>query len=380
MGDMGDLTAFISPGRYVQGRGALGAAGRLIAPLGKKAMVIWTRTVADLVGNALIGSLDEHEVECEEAEFGAEITAAEIERLQAEARRQQAQVVVGVGGGKTIDVAKAVGFPLDLAVAVVPTLASTDAATSSLAVVYQANGQFAEYRFYSRNPDLVLVDSEVIAQAPIRYLVAGMGDALATWFEARTASAAGRPNTAGGLATAAGLRLARLCYETLLAFGAAARLAVQQRAVTPALERIIEANTLLSGLGFESGGLAAAHAIHNGLTILPQLHQAFHGEKVAVGTVAQLVLEGRPMAEVHEVVDFCLAVGLPVGYSDLGPTHVSREDLRLAANHAVAAGETIHNEPFRVTAEMVVDALLVADLLGRTRRQALGAERLPHAA
>ncbi len=377
---MGELTAFISPGRYVQGRGALGAAGRLIAPLGKKALVIWTRTVANLVGNALVSSFDECEVECEEAEFGGEITAAEIDRLQAEARRQRVQVVVGVGGGKTIDVAKAVGFPLDLAVAIVPTLASTDAATSALAVVYHENGQFAEYRFFSRNPNLVLVDSEVIAQAPTRYLVAGMGDALATWFEARTAAGAGRQNMAGGLASAAGLQLARLCYETLLACGAAARLAAQQRAVTPAFERVVEANTLLSGLGFESGGLAAAHAIHNGLTILPQLHQSYHGEKVAVGTVAQLVLEGQPMAEFHEVVDFCLSVGLPVGFSDLGPTHISREDLRLVANHAVAEGETIHNEPFRVTAEMVVDALLTADLLGRTRRQTTGAERLPRAA
>ncbi|MFT5940151.1 MAG: glycerol dehydrogenase [Paraglaciecola sp.] len=66
-------------------------------------------------------------------------------------------------------------------------------------------------------------------------------------------------------------------------YGRYAKLACEQDVVTPALEHIVEANTLLSGLGFESGGLAAAYAIDNGLTILPATHNYYHGEKVAVG-------------------------------------------------------------------------------------------------
>lgn len=56
--------------------------------------------------------------------------------------------------------------------------------------------------------------------------------------------------------------------------------------MTPALEHIVEANILLSGLGFESGGLASCHAIHNGFTVLEQTHKYYHGEKVAFGTLA----------------------------------------------------------------------------------------------
>ena len=48
--------------------------------------------------------------------------------------------------------------------------------------------------------------------------------------------------------------------------GVAAARDVEVDALTPALERVVEANTLLSGLGFESGGLCIAHAVHNGLT------------------------------------------------------------------------------------------------------------------
>ena len=117
---------------------------------------------------------------------------------------------------------------------------------------------------------------------------------------------------AGGAPTQAALAIARLCYDTLLEHGLAARLAVEQGAVTPAVEKVVEANTLLSGLGFESGGLGAAHSVHNGLTALEGTHHYWHGEKVAFGVITMLMLEERPAEVVEEVVDFCLEVGLPV--------------------------------------------------------------------
>src|SRR5262249_56979810 len=124
-----------------------------------------------------------------------------------------------------------------------------------------------------------------------RWLVAGMGDALATWFEAKTCVAGYVKNMRGGASTQSALTLAELCYRTLLEDGAEALRAVQTQVVTPALDRLVEANTLLSGLGFESSGLAAAHAVHNGLTAAPATHDYFHGEKVAYGLLVQLVLE-----------------------------------------------------------------------------------------
>jgi glycerol dehydrogenase len=196
-----------------------------------------------------------------------------------------------------------------------------------------------------------------------------MGDALATWFEAKTCVAGSVRNMRGGGSTVSALALAELCYRTLLADGAVALQSVSSQVVTPALERLVEANTLLSGLGFESSGLAAAHAVHNGLTAVPETHDYFHGEKVAFGLLVQLVLEGAPRATLDEVLSFSSEVGLPITLADIGLPGVSRNRVGPIAERATLPGETIHNEPFEVTAPMVADALLAADSLGRAWRQ-----------
>ena len=237
----------------------------------------------------------------------------------------------------------------------------------ALSVIYTDEGVFQEYRFYRKNPDLVLVDTEVIAQAPPRLLVAGMGDALATWFEARTCVAGHVKNMRGGGSTNSAAALAELCYKTLLEDGAAALRAVETKVVTPALERLVEANTLLSGLGFESSGLAAAHAVHNGLTVAPGTHHYLHGEKVAFGLLVQLVLEGSSRTTVEQVLGFSTEVGLPITLAEIGLSNLPQDTLAQIAARAAAPGETIHNEPFEVIPDMVADAILAADALGRAR-------------
>jgi glycerol dehydrogenase len=157
--------------------------------------------------------------------------------------------------------------------------------------------------------------------------------------------------------------------------------AVETGSVTPALERLIEANTLLSGLGFESGGLAVAHSVHNGLTVASETHRFYHGEKVAFGLITQLVLEGQPTKEIEEVLHFCLTVGLPVTLAEVGLTKVSTELLHKIAERSVAAGETAHNEPFEVTATMIGDAIMAADALGRQiKSREIGLEKAAAAA
>ena len=365
---------FAAPGKYIQGRGAIGRLGEILEQLGSsKPLILQDPIVQEIMGDSLEGLRSVTPVE-----FGGECSPEEIDRVAESAREAGADVIVGIGGGKTMDTAKSVAHPAGLPLVIVPTIASTDAPTSSLAVVYDEDGAFLEYRFFGRNPSAVIVDTGVIARAPVRFLVAGIGDGLSTYFEADASSKTRKQTMAGGAPTLAAVTLARLCYDTLLEHGLAARLAVEQGAVTPAVEMVVEANTLLSGLGFESGGLAAAHSIHNGLTALEGTHHFWHGEKVAFGVISMLMLEGQPAEVVEEVVDFCLEVGLPVALEDIGLEGVSREELEKVAEAACAEGETIHNEPFEVHPEMVLDAMLAADTFGRQRRAALeGEARLP---
>ena len=146
--------------------------------------------------------------------------------------------------------------------------------------------------------------------------------------------------------------------------GYSASLAVNAGACTPAVENIIEANTYLSGIGFESGGIAAAHAIHNGLTCIEETHGMYHGEKVAFGVLSQLVLENVSTEDLEEVVEFCINIGLPVTFEELGIKKLDEEKLMEAATLACAEGDTAHNMPFEVTPESVYNAMLAADRIG----------------
>jgi len=361
------LTVFTSPSRYTQGKGATAALGHEMTTLGLEGpvLIIAGKTVIGLLARTWQQSLDEAGLRHAVHRFGGECSLTEIERVKAAARELRARTIVGAGGGKVLDTARAAAADLGLPVVNCPTVASSDAPCSALSVIYTDEGIFQQYRFYRKNPDLVLVDTEVIAQAPPRLLVAGMGDALATWFEAKTCVEGYVKNMRGGGSTRSAAALAELCYKTLLEDGPAALQATRTKVVTPALERLVEANTLLSGLGFESSGLAAAHAIHNGLTVAPGTHPYFHGEKVAFGLLVQLVMEGSPRATVEQVVDFSTEVGLPLTLAEIGLPELPGDLLGQIARRATAPGETIHNEPFEVTPDMVADAILAADALGR---------------
>jgi glycerol dehydrogenase len=250
---------------------------------------------------------------------------------------------------------------------VVPTTAATDAPCSGEAVIYSDDGVFEREIVLSRNPDCVLVDTAIIARAPTVLLVSGMGDALATYWEADTCVKSNKPNVLTGEfpPTLTAITLARLCYDILLEHGLMAKLAVEQNAVTPSVEAIVEANTLLSGLGFESGGLAAAHSIHNGFTVLKESSKTYHGQKVAFGTIVQLVFEGRPSTDINDVMDFCLSIGLPVCLEDLHILNPTREDIKKVAEAACTEEETIHATWFPVTPEMVEDAIWTSDAFGK---------------
>lgn len=361
----------IAPSRYVQGEGAIHEIGLHAARLGTKALLVGGKRACASCADSIQQSLKEKGIGCFQEHFNGECSDNEINRLMNVARKEGADFVIATGGGKVIDTGKAIGHHMKMPVIVVPTIAATDAPCSALSVVYSDAGVFDRYLVLPHNPDCVLVDTRIIANAPVQTLVSGMGDALATFWEADTCAKSCKPNvlTGGCPPTRSAIALARLCYDTLLEFGLQAKLAVERQCVTPAVEAIVEANTLLSGLGFESGGLAGAHSVHNGFTVLESSHHKLHGEKVAFGTLTQLVMEGRSSDEIYEVLDFCLTIGLPVCLDDLGIHNPTKADIRKVAEATTAPGETIHATWFEVTADKVEAAIWTADALASEYRQ-----------
>jgi len=360
------LNVFSSPARYTQGIDATRELGGELAGLGivGPALIVAGGSARAQLFDAWKQTLAEVECNFSVHAFGGECSLAEIARIRQAAEALGSRVIIGAGGGKVLDAARAAAAELSLPFVSCPTLASTDSPCSAVSVIYTDTGIVEEARILPRNPVLVLVDTRVIAKAPPRLLVSGMGDAMATLFEARACVASHSKNLRGGYSTRSALALAELCYRTLLEDGMDALEAARAQEVTPAFERIVEANTLLSGLGFESSGLAAAHSVHNGLTVAPPTHAFYHGEKVAFGTLVQLVLENSSRTEIDEVLGFCMQVGLPVTLAQIGLRDLSREMLEKIAERAVHPDESIHNEPFGVSAARVVEAIVTADRIG----------------
>lgn len=355
----------ISPGKYIQGAGEMKKIGEYASGYGKRALILISQGGYKRIGKEIEESFAGKDCTPVFDYFQGECSKTEINRLTDVMKEQECDLVIGIGGGKIFDTAKAVAFYQKVPVVICPTIASTDAPCSALSVIYTDDGVFEEYLFLPSNPNLVLMDTDIIVKSPVRLTVAGMGDALATYFEARACQRSDASTCAGGKITGAAMALAELCFDTLMEEGLKAKIALEAGACTEAVEKVIEANTLLSGLGFESGGLAGAHAIHNGFTVLEECHSMYHGEKVAFGTITQLVLENVPADDLEEIIDFCIEVGLPVTLEELGIKEVTDEKIMAVATAACAETDTLHNMPFEVTPEKVAAAIKAADGYGR---------------
>lgn len=356
---------FIAPQRYIQGKGVLAHMGRYLSLVRVRcAAILISPGGQERHGSLLADSLRAARIDSVLCTFGGECSLEEIEKHTGGLKAQNVDCVLAVGGGKCVDAGKAVAFRLETPVVIAPTLASNDAPCSALSVLYSREGVSTGIEFYPSSPALVVVDTGIVAAASERFLVSGMGDAMATWYEAsvcfRNENAI---TTLGARPTIASFAIGEFCASTLFEQGAAAAAAVASHTVNESLEAVVEANTLLSGLGFESGGLAAAHGFAQSFTALALTNANYlHGEMVAMGTLAQLVLESRG-DEARRVARFFAHVGLPVHLGQLG---IDAGDARALDTivEGASAFPFMGNMPMQIDAAVLRKGLLGAHDLG----------------
>jgi glycerol dehydrogenase len=198
-----------------------------------------------------------------------------------------------------------------------------------------------------------------------------MGDAISTHFEARANEVAGNNNYVnlnhggGYKPTKAAMALAKLCYELILENGVQAKQDVLAGNCTEAVENVIEANTLLSGLGFENTGCAGAHAFNDAFVNILDGAKLLHGEKVAFGVLVQLAVENCDLLELEKLYRFYYNVGLPMTLEDMG---IIITDGVAEAIARASMGTLWESEPIKVNWTMVKNAILKADLQGKVFR------------
>jgi len=350
-----------SPNRYLQEKNILIEAGNHIAPLGKKALLVGDNTTLEIVREKLHQSLTENKIEFKEEVFGGEVTKKEAQRIASLVEAENFDLIIGIGGGKAIDTAKAAAAYSDRKLITIPTIASNCAAWTPLSVFYDENGSFEEYIIFQYSPALVLVDTEIIADSPLNYFKAGIADTVVKFYEARASAADKEKNTP----TRAALKIAEECKDILFEFGVQAAEDMEEKKPTKAVEKIVDSIVALGGMVGGIGGdncrIAAAHAVHNGLTALSETHDLLHGEKVAFGTLVQLELEDNE-AEFAELLVLLNNLEQPITLAQLGLANADNNDLAKAAAKSCAPEESIHNLSFKVTEEDVLEAIKNVDL------------------
>ncbi|GAA0268092.1 glycerol dehydrogenase [Cryptosporangium japonicum] len=342
------LRIFGAPHRYVQGPGALDRLGPLVADLGPRAVLIVDAGVSAFLAPRLPG--DQY------LEVDLEVTHAAIEATLARVTAGPA-VIVGVGGGKAVDLARAVAWRRGDPLVTVPTVASNDSPAAMAVAVYDDEHRMVEVIQTGRNPELVLVDTAVIARAPVRLLAAGIGDAVAKKFEARSCLAVGGTNQHGTRGLRVAAAIADACYENLRISAVAGLAAARRGEPDAAFEDMVEATILLSGLAFENGGLSIAHSFVRGLQAVRGTRDALHGEHVGYGLLVQLALEG---GERPELTGFLAEVGLPVTLAGLGLPDASDDERRELAERCVASPHR-HKTPAVVDVPAVLAAIAAVE-------------------
>jgi len=364
----GEIRGFVSVGHYIQGPGAIRELPEVVKKLGKTAFfLVDPFFYADMVPK-LQAMFSNTDVDLHFLKFEGECSRKNIQKLLQclEQLPAPAEVLVGFGGGKTMDTIRAASKELRAALIQVPTSASSDAAASCIAVVYEENHS-AHAVFLEKDPDYVIADTELIVQAPARMLAAGIGDALSTYYEARSCWLTNNVNYVGRgyRMTRCSLAIAQACRDLLLECGEAAYRAACRTLRTQEFEDVVEAIQLLSGLGWENCGTAIAHALVEGLDFIPEAHRFLHGELVAFGTLVQMVMDRDPREEFDQVYRLCKTVGLPVCLADFGIIENVEEKARYIVEMAFQSDDGMRITNYESNADMAYQALMYLDSLAQ---------------
>ncbi|WP_445633850.1 Iron-containing alcohol dehydrogenase family protein [Nostoc sp. DSM 114161] len=352
------FTLTVAPAKVIRGSDVLPAAAAEIACLGSRPLIVAGERTLAIGQENLLPILETQQLHPALASYSPDCCEASLKSLRKAAKEHKADVIIGVGGGKALDTAKLVAQQLQLPVVTIPTSAATCAAWSALSNVYSEDGAFLYDVGLSRCPDLLILDYDLIKTAPQRTLVAGIGDAIAKWYEASVSSG----HLQDTLIIAA-VQQARILRDILLQKSAAAL----KEPGSEVWREVVDASVLLAGVVGGLGGAqcrtVAAHAVHNGLTHISG-HGSIHGEKVALGILVQLrleeMLQNNQLAASarQQLLKFYAEIGLPQKLSDLGLGNITLGELQTAAEIALAPNSDIHRLPFKVALEQLMAAMV----------------------
>ncbi len=347
--------------------GILADTGAELKAFGRRPLLLGDELVLSILRPVLENHLRSAGLSACIVPFGVECSLDEVARVADIGRSDNVDFIVGTGGGKAIDTARAVAGRLDLPLVTLPTSAATCSAASTVSVIYEKGIHMDT--IHGKAAELVLVDSAIIAAAPSRLLAAGMGDTLAKWYEGKPTYDR-TPDPSPSLQAA--LALSTQVKETIFDCGLEAKQDADAGKNSPAVEKMVEANILMAGIIGGIGGatfrVALAHGLLYGMTALPQIHHHLHGEVVSYGLVVQSCLE-KNEEELGRLIPFFSELGLPLTLEELGIHDVEEPLFREGLRRTCAKGSSVHNLPVPVDEQNLLRAIQeVEERIGQMRR------------
>ncbi|WP_428910194.1 iron-containing alcohol dehydrogenase family protein [Niallia sp. Krafla_26] len=298
-----------------------------------------------------------NKIEYTRYQYHGENSLSQIDTVATLTSEGSYDAIIGVGGGKVLDLVKSAGHVSHKPTVLIPTLASNCSPWTPVSVIYDDAGTFNRFDIYPVGASLVLIEPEILLHGPLDMFVAGIADTLAKWYEADV-QLAHIQNKSVPLEIC--YFTAKQCKEILLQYSEGAVEAANCGTLNDDFIKVVETIIMLGGMvggfGDHYGRVAGAHAVHNGLTVLEETHHALHGEKVAYGILVQLVLENK-WEEIKSILPFYQTLGLPLSLKNLGVNQVTEEMMVKVAEKTVIPEESIHVLPGEMTADVVSKAI-----------------------
>ncbi len=353
-----------TPEFYINEPDILKSSGEEIKKFGKKALIIGGKTALNVIGNEFFKSIEDANVEFEIEEFIGYPSENNIEKFLVQLKNINADIIIGIGGGKVLDLVKAIGERSGVIVITVPTIAATCAAWSALTIIYDDDGHYVSNMKLNNSPQLVLADTKILAEAPIRYLKAGIGDTIAKWYETYPY----KFKHGNDITLKISMKISELALEMLeensLRLVNETNLDYKSKYIDEVLDSIIMLAGLAGSIKGENVRPNLAHRIHNALTVIDDTHETIHGEKVSFGLIVQFILEEKPEKELENIVEFFNKLDLPITLQQLGIKTNVNEKIHLLCKKINIKKEYLEKLNFIVNKERIEEAIFKADELG----------------
>lgn len=352
-----------APNTYINEENILQHAGGYISKFGNYALILGGKTALKAVETDFFESLDNEKIKYEIEEFSGYCTFANIDKYAELSNRLGTNIVIGIGGGKVLDLVKAIGEKTNLPVVTVPTIAATCAAWSALSVIYNDRGEHTDYWLLEKSPKLILADTNIISKAPDRYLNAGIGDTIVKWYEAIP-----HLSDNSDITLRIGLQTAKLALNILEKYVDELDVKSEESYAKNQYKDVIDSIIILAGLvGSINGGkhrAAIGHAIHNALTYISDTKGTLHGEKVIFGLIVQFVLEGKSEEEIIKLINLLNKLELPVTLAQLGIKDNIDDKIKTIVNSVNFNSSELENLNFKVNKDLIGKAIIKVDELG----------------